>query len=98
PHELPSFPTRRSSDLTVVTAVKAGPVILSTDPPGVQMPLAPIVPAHALKRPAGSPLIAAARPAATSSAVRPRNPPLGLVIVLVIDRKSTRLNSSHLVI
>src|SRR6266851_1750950 len=73
----------------VDAAMKAGPVMLSwvCVVPARQLPSGWKVPVQALNRPAGSPLTAAASPAATSPALRPRKSPVLLVIALVIREK-----------
>src|SRR5438094_10040488 len=68
----------------VATAVNAGPVMRSTDPPAWQVPSGSNDPAHALNRPAGSPFIAPARAPATQTADSAGGTQLGDVHFFVI--------------
>src|SRR5690606_41567850 len=83
PRDLPSFPTRRSSDLRVAPG---GAVVVAEFPPGQLRSVARL--GHRL---AGGHVQVRVHPQDGNGRVRGR----GRLRVVEVDRKSTRLNSSH---
>src|SRR5699024_11728450 len=84
PHHLPSFPTRRSSDLTTNTCISTSP----TTPATASAPAISRLRAAAARRSACTPTTCTSSTSSTAAAA-------ATAAAALKDRKSTRLNSSH---